>query len=102
MTEHGETDNYSVSDCIKQLNKYANEEFIDVVVANNGRISDEILELYKHEKSTPIPIDKDELKNMNIKVIEDNLVKIVNNQVRHDSVRTALDIFTYINNSGDV
>ena len=39
---------------------------------------------------------------MNIKVIEDNLVKIVNNQVRHDSVRTALDIFTYINNSGDV
>ena len=102
MTEHGETDNYSVSDCIKQLNKYANEEFIDVVVANNGRISDEILELYKEEKSTPIPIDKDELKNMNIKVIEDNLVKIVNNQVRHDSVRTALDIFTYINNSGDV
>lgn len=102
MTEHGETDNYSVSDCIKQLNKYANEEFIDVVVANNGRISDEILELYKEEKSTPIPIDKVELKNMNIKVIEDNLVKIVNNQVRHDSVRTALDIFTYINNSGDV
>ena len=34
--------------------------------------------------------------------VSDNLVKIVNNQVRHDNVRVALDIFTYINNSGDV
>ena len=102
MTEHGETDNYSVSDCIKQINKYADEPFIDVVLANNGSISDDILELYKEEKSKPIPLDEENLKAMNIKVISDNLVKIVNNQVRHDNVRTALDIFTYINNSGDV
>ncbi len=102
MTEHGETDNYSVSDCIKQINKYADEPFIDVVLANNGSVSDDILELYKEEKSKPIPLDEDNLKKMNIKVISDNLVKIVNNQVRHDNVRTALDIFTYINNSGDV
>ena len=102
MTEHGETDNYSVSDCIKQINKYSDTPFIDVVLANNGSISDEILDLYKVENSEPIPLDEKELKKMNIKVISDNLVKIVNNQVRHDNVRTALDIFTYINNSGDV
>ena len=102
MTEHGETDNYSVSDCIKQINKYSDTPFIDVVLANNGKISKEILELYKEEKSSPIPLDEEELKRMNIRVISDNLVKIVNNQVRHDNVRTALDIFTYINNSGDV
>ena len=102
MTEHGETDNYSVSDCIKQINKYAGEAFIDVVLANNGNISNKIQKLYDKEKSTPIPLDEDKLKEMNIKVISDNLVKIVNNQVRHDNIRTALDIFTYINNSGDV
>ena len=102
MTEHGETDNYSVSDCIKQINKYADEPFIDVVLANNGTIKKEILDLYKEEKSKPISLDEKELKKMNIKVISDNLVKIVNNQVRHDNIRTALDIFTYINNSGDV
>ena len=102
MTEHGETDNYAVSDCIKEINKYASEELIDVVLSNNGEISEHIKELYKEEKSTPIPLDNDELEKMNIKIIEDNLVKIVNNQVRHDSIRTALDIFTYINNSGDV
>lgn len=102
MTEHGETDGYSVSDCIKEINKYAGENFIDVVVANNGKISDDILDLYKAECSEAINLDRDELDKMGINVIEDNLVKIVNNQVRHDNIRTALDIFTYINNSGDV
>ena len=102
MTEHGETDGFSVSDCIKTINKYACDNFIDVVVANNGIVSDDILKLYEVEKSTPITLDYKELDDMGIKVIEDNLVKIVNNQVRHDNIRTALNIFTYINNSGDV
>ena len=102
MTEHGETDDYTVSDCIKEINKYADEPFIDVVLANNGQISKDILKLYKEEKSKPIPLDEENLQKMNIKVISDNLVKIVNKQVRHDNIRTALDIFTYINNSGDV
>lgn len=102
MTEHGETDGFTVSDCIKQINRYAGDNFIDVVVANDGVIGDDILELYKKESSTPIMIDRDELFKMGINIISDNLVKIINNQVRHDNIRTALDIFTYINNSGDV
>ena len=102
MTEHGETDGFNVSDCIKQINKYAGDNIIDVVVANNGKISNDILKLYAEEKSTPILIDREELDKMEINVIEDDLVKIVNNQVRHDNIRTALDIFIYINNSGDV
>lgn len=102
MTEHGETDGFTVSDCIKQINKYAGENIIDVVVSNNEEIPKNILKLYEEEKSEPILIDEKELNKMKIQIIEDNLVKIVNNQVRHDNIRTALNIFTYINNSGDV
>lgn len=102
MTEHGETDGFVVSDCIKAINKYVGDNFIDVVVANNGVVPDNIIKLYEEENSEPILLDKDKLDKMNIKVIEDNLISIINNQVRHDYVRTALDIFTYINNSGDV
>ncbi len=102
MTEHGETDGFNVSDCVKAINKYVGDNFIDVVVSNNGIIPNKILKLYDIEKSTPIKLDYDELKSMGIQIVEDNLVNIVNNQVRHDSIRTALDIFTYINNSGDV
>ena len=43
MTEHGETDGYKVSDCIKELNKYVGKKFIDVVIANSKEI-DEILD----------------------------------------------------------
>lgn len=102
MTEHGETDGFTVSDCIKQINKYTGENIIDVVVSNSETIPVEILKLYEEEKSTPIIIDEEELNKMNIQIIKDELVKIVNNQVRHDNIRTALNIFTYINNSGDV
>ncbi len=101
MTEHGETDGFAVSDCIKQINHYVGEDFIDVVVANNGIVSDDILALYEVEHSEPILIDMDNLDPMGVLVIEDDFVSILNKQVRHDPIKTALSIFTYITN-GDV
>ncbi len=96
MTEHGETDNFKVSDCIKSINKYVGENFIDVVVANSKYIDAEIQELYLKEQSTPILIDEDKLKEMNVELISENLSLIINNQVRHDHLKTALTIFTYL------
>lgn len=101
MTEHGETDGFYVSDCIKQINHYVGKDFIDVVVANNGVIGEDILDLYKVEESEPIRIDIDNLDSMGVYVIEDDFVSINNKQVRHNSIKTALSIFTYIAN-GDV
>lgn len=101
MTEHGETDGFHVSDCVREINSYIADNFIDVVVANNGKISDDILDLYKVEFSEPITIDRDNLYEMGVSIIEDNYVSINNKQVRHDYIKTALAIFTYIA-SGDV
>lgn len=96
MTEHGETDGFKVSDCIKQLNKYVGEDFIDVVVANSKEIPLEIQKLYLEEESTPILIDEDVLSEMGVELIKDDLSIINNNQVRHDHLRTALAIFNYV------
>ena len=101
MTEHDETDGYSVSDCIKQINHYIADNFIEVVVANNEIIPDEILELYKEEISTQILIDMDELDAMGVQVIEDNFLNITNKQARHNPIKTALAIFTYLTNDND-
>ena len=101
MTEHGETDGFHVSDCVREINSYIADNFIDVVVANDGKISDDILDLYKVELSEPITIDRDKLNKMGVSIIEDNYVSINNKQVRHDYIKTALAIFTYIA-SGDV
>lgn len=96
MTEHGETDGFYVSDCVKQINKYVSDNFIDVVIANSKLIDKSIQELYLEEQSTPILIDEEEISKMGIELIKEDLATIVNNQVRHDPVKTALAIFTYI------
>ena len=47
MSEHGETDGYKVSDCIKKINSYVKDNMIDVVVVNNKEVPDSIKDRYK-------------------------------------------------------
>lgn len=96
MSEHGETDDYSVSDCIKKINSYVEENFIDTVLVNNTNIPENIKEKYKEEQASPIKIDYEELRKMNVEVLEDELLEIDNEKVRHNPYRTALAIFNYI------
>ena len=96
MSEHGETDDFDVSDCVKQINKYVGKDFIDVVLANKKKVPDEILELYKNEKASQIMLDKEEVKKMGVELISADLLNIKNNQARHDYVKTALEVFTYL------
>lgn len=96
MSEHGETDNYKVSDCIKKINSYIEEDFIDTVLVNNEEIPNNIKERYKEEESYPIEIDYNILKELNVEVLEDKLLEIDTDKVRHNPYRTALAIFNYI------
>ena len=96
MSEHGETDGFNVSDCIKQINKYVSKDFIDVVLANNKKVPDDILKLYEEENSAQILIDKENIKKMGVKLITSDLLYIKNNQARHDYIKTALEVFTYL------
>ena len=96
MSEHGETDDFNVSDCIKQINKYVSPNFIDTVLVNKKIVPDNILELYKEEKSKQIMLDKEEIKKMGVHLISADLLSITNNQARHDYIKTALEVFTYI------
>lgn len=96
MSEHGETDGFNVSDCIKQINKYVSKDFIDVVLANNKKVPDNILKLYEEENSAQILIDKENIKKMGVKLITSDLLYIKNNQARHDYIKTALEVFTYL------
>ena len=97
MSEHGETDNYKVSDCIKKINSYVKEDLMDVVVVNNKKVPDDIKERYLGEIAGQIDIDYDVLNDMNVEIIEDELLYIIEKKkVRHDPYRTALAIFNYI------
>ena len=96
MSEHGETDDFKVSDCIKQINKYVSPNFIDIVLANNKIVPGEILKLYEMEQSAQIMLDSDEVKNMGVELIKSDLLYIKNNQARHDYIKTAMEVFRYL------
>ena len=101
MTQSGETDNYTVSDCVKTLNKYMKDDFLDAVIVSTTEIPQEVLDRYKglESKSTilvdPLLLDE-EMKNMDVEVISEDLI-IINEEdlVQHDSIKTATVIFTY-------
>lgn len=97
MSEHGETDDYKVSDCIKKINSYVKENMIDVTLVNNKKISEEIRARYQEENASQIEVDYDTLDDMDVEVIEDALLEINEDKVvRHNPYRTALAIFNYI------
>lgn len=95
MTQPGETDNYKVSDHINKLNEYLGERKVDIVVANDGEIKQDIIDKYKSlEQKDPVILDKENLKN--IEIISENLTAIEDGSLRHDTLKLALNIFTYL------
>jgi uncharacterized cofD-like protein len=97
MTEHCETDGFKVSDHIKTLNKYLGNDVIDAVLANSKHIDIDIQERYKTlEASEPVMIDESAVKKMNVELIKEELIVIHDQMVRHDSLKTAFIIFSYL------
>jgi uncharacterized cofD-like protein len=75
MTQFGETDNFKVSDHIKEIHKSVNAEFIDMVIANTKMPSLETLERYKKENAEPVILDEENLVKMGIKVFSERLLE---------------------------
>ena len=97
MTQHGETDNYSVCDHIVAINKHVEENIFDLVIANSREFDDSILSKYHKEKQEPVKIDQDEIEKLGIKLIKNNDVGIVdNNTIRHNAEKVSELIYDYI------
>ena len=97
MTQHGETDNYSVCDHIVAINKHVEENIFDLVIANSREFDDSILSKYHKEKQEPVKIDQDKIEKLGIKLIKNNDVGIVdNNTIRHNAEKVSELIYDYI------
>ena len=97
MTQHGETDNYTVSDHIIAINKHVEENIFDLVIANSREFDDSILSKYHKEKQEPVKIDQEKIKELGIKLIKNNDVGIVdNNTIRHNAEKVSELIYDYI------
>ena len=90
-------DDYSVGDHIGVLNRYLVNRKIDAVIANNAGINEAIIDKYlKTENKKIVPIDRERLANEGIEVIESNVFTIEEDKIRHDALRTAYLIFSYL------
>ena len=97
MTQPGETDNYKASDHIKTVNSYLGKKKIDIVLVNTGDITRQMKEKYASlEQKDPVIFDKKNIKDMNIKIINDDFVKIVDGTLRHDTIKLGLHIYSYL------
>ena len=97
MTQHGETDNYTVSDHIKAINKHVEENIFDIVIANSREFDSKVLEKYHKEKQEAVRIDYEEINKLGIELIENRDVGIVeNNVIRHNAEKVSELIYDYI------
>ncbi|MBQ7031231.1 MAG: YvcK family protein [Bacilli bacterium] len=97
FTQPGETDDYTVSNHIELLEEYLGKNSIDIVVANNTKMNSALVKKYEtEEQKDQVILDLDNLEKMNKKVIADKLYKIEENYYRHDELKTAYVIFSYL------
>lgn len=89
MTQPGETDGFDVAMHLKTLKKYAGKDSVDFVIANNGIIPEDLIEKYKSEGSELVKLNKKELKGLNAKCIEADLVKIRDGHIKHNTDKLA-------------
>lgn len=95
MTQPGETDNFNVSDHVSVINKYLGKRKINVVIANNGKISKKMRDKYEQlEQKDPVLIDKENLGD--VFLIAKDYVVIEDEYLRHNSEYLSLDIYRYL------
>lgn len=97
VTQPGETDKFKVSDHIKLLNQYLGDHKIDVVIANDGRINEDMARRYESlEQKDPVELDREETEALVKKVISDDYVTVKNNLLRHNVMKLSMHIFGYL------
>ncbi len=96
LTQPGETDEFKVSDHIKFLEKTLGKHSIDAVIANTSEIPHKMSLLAKSEGKDAVLIDEEEIEKMGVHLIPEKLFKVEEGYVRHDALKTAYLIFSYI------
>lgn len=97
MTQPGETDSFTVSQHITALNMYLGRKKVSKVIANNGSISETILNKYLvDEQKDPVRIDVDELEKMQVGLIQKDLVSTSDGMIKHDPLKLGLVIFSQL------
>lgn len=98
VTQPGETDGYQVSDHLREINRYLRGRRVDLVLANNARIDQQVKDVYlSTEDKTVVELDREKVEAMKARIIEDDIFCLdESGSIRHDPLKTAFLIFSYL------
>ena len=91
MTQPGETDDYTVSDHLKAIERVCGQSLFDLVIVNQQPLSPQALAKYAIEGSYPVTIDRAELDSLGCQVIFADILDEDSNThcIRHNSWKIA-------------
>ena len=97
VTQPGETDRYRVSDHLRVLNQYLGARRVDIVLVNRGEIDPDVADVYlTKENKTPVLLDREAVEAQGARIVEDDLIALEDGSIRHDAMKTAFLIFSYL------
>ena len=100
VTQPGETDDYNVGDHINVLNHYLNGRKIDIVIANNGEVDNKVKKKYLDTEGKTI-VQIEGVNDKETTVIADNIFSIEDGRIRHNALKTAYLVFSYMMDEGE-
>ena len=100
VTQPGETDDYNVGDHINVLNHYLNGRKIDIVIANNGEVDNKVKKKYLDTEGKTI-VSIEGINDKETTVIADNIFSIEDGRIRHNALKTAYLVFSYMMDEGE-
>lgn len=87
MTQPGETDGFTASEHLRALLSHSHPKLIDYCLVNTGSISQDLRERYKQDGSYPVVADTNKIRNMGPRTIQENIIAVSNNYIRHDRIK---------------
>jgi len=88
MTQPGETDHYTALDHVQAVEEHIGKSFVDYIVVNEGKISDEVIKQYRLKGAYPVLVNKDLLAQRGYKVVADDFLSY-HTYLRHDADKLA-------------
>jgi uncharacterized cofD-like protein len=95
MTQPGETDGYGAFEHVKALLDHVGEQFLDYVIVNDEKISNEQLKQYLAEGSMPVTPDIEKIRRLGITVVPASLIS-KKDLVRHEPKKLSRVLITLI------
>lgn len=89
MTQEGETIGYTASDHVHAIYQHVRTLKLDGIIVNCAPIPDVFLEKYREKHCGPVFVDKGDLKDLDLSIIEDELLEFEGELIRHNTNKLA-------------